>query len=181
VWEAALKSRGIDFRHLDSDNWHDYSTVDVLLAMRSFDKSRYVCRPPSKLINAWHARIPLIGGYDSAFEQVGRPGYDYVRVRTFDEAIQAICLLRDDQDRYRSIVDAGAIRALAYSRERIADAWEDLLSGPIAARYEWWRRNRLLSDISQQVRFRTWQATRLLRFLSKSFQPLATTARRRHK
>ena len=120
-------------------------------------------------MNAWHARIPLIGGFDSAFEQIGQPGNDYIRVCTLDEAIQAICLLRDNPDRYRSIVDAGATRALGFTRERIADAWENLLFGPIVSHYEWWKANRVLSRIGEQVRFHAWRLSRLLRSATRSF------------
>jgi hypothetical protein len=163
AWAEALKSRGIEFRCLDADTWSDYSNVDVLLAVRSFDKSRYDYKPPSKLVNAWHARIPLVGGYDSAFEQVGRPGHDYLRARTFDEAISAIRLLRDDPERYRSIVNAGVASARQYTRERIADAWENLLAGPIAFRYERWRKNGFLSSVGEQLRYQSWRMRRLLR------------------
>jgi hypothetical protein len=119
------------------------------------------------LLNAWHARIPLVGGYDSAFEQVGRPGRDYLRAGTFDEAITAICLLRDDPDRYRSVVDAGAARAREYTRERIAEAWENLLAGPIASRYERWRKHRLLSRVGEQLRYQSWRVRRFLRSVAK--------------
>jgi hypothetical protein len=158
-----LKSRGLEFRHLDSDNWNDYSGVDVLLAVRSFDKALHENKPPSKLLNAWHARIPLVAGYDSAFQQVGQPGHDYLRVRTLDEAIDAICLLRDDPDRYRSIVAAGVARASEYTRDRISDAWENLLLGPIAYLYQRWNERRLVSAVSEQVRFRTWRICQFFR------------------
>ena len=169
VWGTAMKSRGIEFRQLDSDNWNDYSGVDVLLAVRSFDRARHENKPPSKLMNAWHAGIPLVAGYDSAFEQVGRPGHDYLRVRTLDEAIDGICLLRDDSDRYRSIVAAGSARALEYTRDRICDAWENLLLGPIACRYQWWNKSRVLSAFREQTRFRTWQICRFFRSNKRGF------------
>jgi hypothetical protein len=162
-WTTALKSHGIDFCCLKADAWNDYSAVDVLLAVRSFDKSRYEYKPPSKLLNAWHARIPLVGGYDSAFEQIGRPGCDYIRVCTLNQAIETIRLLRDNQVLYRSIVDAGSARALEYTRHRIADAWEKLLSGPISARYARWRKDRFVSGLRERIRFRAWRVGRLLR------------------
>jgi hypothetical protein len=170
AWGAALKSQGIEFRHLDSDNWNDYSGVDVLLAVRSFDKARHENKPPSKLLNAWHAGIPLVAGYDSAFEQVGQPGHDYLRVRTLNEAIDAICLLRDDSYRYSSIVAAGAARASGYTRDRICDAWENLLLGPIACSYQWWNESRLLSAVREQLRFRSWRFLRFFRSNQMGFR-----------
>jgi hypothetical protein len=164
-WSTALRCAGIEFRNLSSDAWSNYSDVDVLLGVRSFDRTRYTYKPPSKLLNAWHARIPLVAGFDSAFAQVGRPGCDYLRVRTFDEAIETIRLLRENADLYRAVVNAGAERALEYTRDRIGDAWERLLSGVIAARFAKWKENRFASRLQQQARYRTWQSARLVRSL----------------
>jgi hypothetical protein len=162
-WSTALRPYGIEFRNLNSEAWRDYSNVDVLLAVRSFDKSRYDFKPPSKLLNAWHARIPLVAGFDSAFEQIGRPGRDYLRVRTLGQAIETIRLLRDDNDLYSAVVDAGAQRALEYTRERIADAWERLLTGAIASNYAQWQRNDFALRLRERARYCTWQSARLLR------------------
>ena len=115
AWSSALNRKGIEFRCLGPDSWNDCSRVDILVGVRSFSKSRHKSKPASKLVNAWHARIPLIGGFDSAFEQIGRPGRDYIRVRSLDDAVEAICKLRDDRDLYRSIVDSGAARVSEYS------------------------------------------------------------------
>jgi hypothetical protein len=161
-WSTALRPHGIEFRSLDADAWRDYSEVDVLLAVRSFDKSRYDFKPPSKLLNAWHARIPLVAGFDSAFEQIGRPGQDYLRVCTLEQAIETILRLRDDNDLYRAVVDAGAQQGLQYTRDRIADAWEQLLTGAIVSIYAQRRRNDFASRLLERARYRTWQSARLL-------------------
>jgi hypothetical protein len=162
-WSTALKACQIEFRKLYSHNWNDYSNVDVLLAVRSFDKSRHANKPPSKLLNAWHAGIPLVGGYDSAFEQVGRPGYDYLRACTLHHAVETIRRLRDDPELYRSVVDAGAERAAKFTRQRVGDAWEALLSGPISSCYTRWQKNRVASALRERLLYRTWRAAGLLR------------------
>jgi hypothetical protein len=66
-WSRALGSLGIVFRYLGNDSWNDYSTIDVLIVIRSFDQSAYDFKPPTKLINAWHGQLPLVAGLDSAF------------------------------------------------------------------------------------------------------------------
>ena len=65
---------GLRFRIIDKKQWHDMREIDVLLAIRDFSTRTYDEKPPSKLINAWHAGIPLIAGYDSHFQLLGRPG-----------------------------------------------------------------------------------------------------------
>jgi hypothetical protein len=176
-WSAALKALGIEFRRLGHDNWNDYSTVDVLVAVRSFDESRYDEKPPSKLFNAWHARVPLIAGYDSAFEQIGRPGVDYFRVSTLEQAIAAIERLRDDRTLYRSVVDAGAARATVYSRDRIAECWQNLLSGPISLRYLRWQQRGYRYRIGHRMHVHAWWLNRQLRRIAKRSLQQATGRR----
>jgi hypothetical protein len=62
-----------------------------------------------------------------------------LQVCPWDQAIEAIRSLRDDQARYRSIVDAGAASGLLYTRARIALAWQNLLYGPVRDRYLHWK------------------------------------------
>ena len=141
-WRRGLESLGMEFRCLTSDCWNDHSNVDVLIAVRSYDRCEYDNKPPSKLITAWHARVPLVAGYDSAYAQIGSPGHDYLRVCTRREAIEAIRYLRDHPSGYRSIVDHGSERSLEFTRDRIALAWERLLAGPVRARFAEWKASR---------------------------------------
>jgi Glycosyl transferases group 1 len=166
-WSWALKACNIEFRFLRCDAWNDYSQIDVLIAVRSFDRSRHTNKPPSKLLNAWHAGIPLVAGYDSAFEQVGRPGADYLRVDTLEGAIHAIRRLRDDPGLYHSLVEAGAERAREYTRDRIGDAWETLLSGPVSRRYVRWQKNKFVAELRERMLYRAWRAARRLRSVAR--------------
>lgn len=167
LWSSTLKSHAIEFRYLDPEAWNDYSGVDVLLAIRSFDQARHACKPPSKLLNAWHARVPLVGGYDSAFEQVGRPDCDYLRASTFDQAIKTIRRLRDDPVLYRAVVDAGEKNALRFTRDRVGDAWESLISGPISDGYARWQKHRPVSEFRERLSYNAWCAAHFLRSLRR--------------
>jgi hypothetical protein len=138
-WEAAIGALGCRFEVLPAERWHDLSSVDVLLAIRSFDERRWQTKPPTKLLNAWHARIPLIGGQDSAYAQVGEPGIDYLTANSMAEALEWIRVLRHDPNRYRDIVTAGAERGRAFTREAIASAWEHLLLSTITQEFARWR------------------------------------------
>jgi hypothetical protein len=142
-WRDELGKIGMQFVFLGKPKWYDMSNIDILIGIRSYDQERYNYLPPTKLLNAWHAGIPFIGGNDSAFEQVGTPGVDYIRVHNHQEAIDAIHRLRDDNQYYNSIVSAGRAKRAKYTRENIAGEWIRLLTGPIRELYdEWSRRNK---------------------------------------
>lgn len=137
-WSAKINNMGMHFAFLQKPEWNDYSEIDILVGIRSFDGERYNYLPPTKLINAWHAGIPFIGGNDSAFEQVGTPGKDYIKVKSKEEAIQEIIRLRRDHEYYKSFVEAGMKQAKEYTREKIAGAWIQLLTGDMQRIYNSW-------------------------------------------
>ncbi|HVY16166.1 MAG TPA: hypothetical protein VHB27_13155 [Rhodopila sp.] len=139
-WEALFRPHGIEFVLLPKEAWHDLRAIDVLVGVRSFDGRPHDTKPPSKLFNAWHAEIPFIGGADSAFRQVGMPGRDYIAVRTKQEALDAVLMLRDDPARYRDMVESGKRRARTYCNARIAETWERVLTEDVARRYWRWCR-----------------------------------------
>ncbi len=138
-WKDEAKRIGLRFKLMTYPNWNDYSDVDILLGIRSYDKETYDYLPPTKLFNAWQAGIPFIGGCDSAFEQVGRPGRDYIQVKNHKEALQEIQRLRNDTGYYQGFVEAGRQKIPSYTRGEIAKFWIRILSEKISALYEEWR------------------------------------------
>lgn len=134
--DSISKLNGLNFKLVEKNKWHDMHDIDVLVAVRDFSLSTYNEKPPSKLLNAWHAGIPLIAGYDSAFSSIGNPGKDYIRVKTKSELLSALEKLRSDPIFYREIVDAGRMRAKEYTREKIAKTWLELLDNRIIPDFE---------------------------------------------
>lgn len=114
---------GCRFVFKGEGQWQDMHDIDVLLGIRSFSKKRYDSKPPTKLFNAWHSGIPFIGGYDSAYVQVGVPGDNYLRVSSYDELIAAILELKNNIHLYRQLVENGRVAATAYTPESITDMW----------------------------------------------------------
>jgi hypothetical protein len=124
--------KDFNFKIVDKQYWHDMHEIDVLIAIRDFSTCTYDDKPPSKLINAWRAGIPLIAGYDSAFSAIGTPGVDYIRISTENELSDALERLRDDPKFYYSIVEAGLIKSQEYTREKIAKTWLTAIDNPIS-------------------------------------------------
>ena len=133
-----LEKIGCRFVFKGEGEWQNMDDVDVLLGIRSFSKKPYHDKPATKLFNAWLAGIPFIGGYDSAFEQCGEPGVNYLRVSSRDELMSEMRRLKDDPALYASIVREGKTAGQRYAAERVTDRWVEFLEGPAAVEYRAW-------------------------------------------
>lgn len=127
------------FRIIPPDRWHDMSEIDILIAIRSFDRKPHHTKPPSKLFAAWLANVPLIAGWDSAFSAIATPGRDYLRVEDANGLRAALDRLASDQAHYDAIVAAGRTHAPDISHESIAAQWIKTFEGPIAEAFAKWR------------------------------------------
>lgn len=138
-WQSLLEPHGLEFVIIPREKWHDLSDIDLLVGIRSFDKKPHNSKPPSKLINAWHAQIPFIGGYDSAFTQIGEPDTDFLLAETPYEAVNKIVALKENPSLYQKLVANGLKKAPLYTNQAIAEEWESILTGPVKQRYERWK------------------------------------------
>jgi hypothetical protein len=147
AWKTLFEPHGIEFVALTAGAWHNLSSIDVLIAIRSFDTKPHNSKPPTKLFSAWHAKIPLVAGYDSAFMQMGTPREDYLLVKTPEEAVSAVLKLRDEPALYKRLVENGSAKAALYNEDTIAKQWEEILTKQIKNRYEKWKSNSALEKI----------------------------------
>ena len=150
LWRNLLAAEGLEFVAPDPGDWHDLSTLDIVVALRGFDRRRHSAKPANKLVNAWRAGIPFIGGNDSAYAQAGRPGTDYLQAITPDEVLGQIARLRADPALYRSLVEHGRKSARAFSTDAIVSEWVSLLEGPVAQRYTSWEQHPRVERLSGQ-------------------------------
>ncbi len=149
TWKEKFLVHNLEFTTLEEGSWHDMSQVDILIGIRSFDKKEYNNKPATKLVNAWHAHIPFVGGNDSAFKQVGTSGEDYLLANTLESAIEAAVLLKNDEQLYAKIVENGVRRTKLYNNETISEKWKLALSGPVLHRYNQWKK----SGVYESIRF----------------------------
>ena len=143
LWREIFGRLGIAFFAPSPDSWHDLREIDVLIGIRSLDRSHHSTKPPSKLFNAWHAGIPFIGGNDSAYSQVGSPGTDYLVATTREQAAAHVATLAEDPCLYERLVASGARKAARYTIETISAEWEALLLNAVADRYRAWQASKL--------------------------------------
>lgn len=127
-----------------ADRWHDYSDVDLVLAVRDFTKARHLNKPATKLYNAWLAGVPMIGGCDSAFAAEAQAGTDYLTARSAEECIRLVKQLRDNPTLRNSIVKSGQKKSASRSRDAVRKMWKDFCSFGLPQRVQQWeRRSRL--------------------------------------
>ena len=137
-WVKKLNSMGLEWRFKNCYQWHDYSDVDVALAVRTFGTPRAAWKPPSKLCNAWLAGVPAILGSEPAFQEQRRSELDYVEVNSLQETIHALERLRDDVDLRQAMVKNGRVRAQEVKPERIVEQWRNFLVNVAVPEYERW-------------------------------------------
>lgn len=136
---AALEKRGLrlvlDGKPADGGKvfWGDYREADLLLAVRNLTEKDAKVKPASKLLNAWHAGVPALLGPEPAFAWLRRSEYDFISVRTPDDALSAIDRLVAEPARYQAMIDQAARRAPEFNEDAIAGRWIALLEAAARA------------------------------------------------
>ncbi|VGO14804.1 hypothetical protein PDESU_03373 [Pontiella desulfatans] len=137
--EEELEKIGCRFVFKGVGQWQEMSDVDILLGIRTFSKEPHHTKPATKLYNAWLAGIPFVGGYDSAYEQIGVPDKDYLRVASGRELVDAIKNLAGDPALFMKMVENGWRKGQEYQPERITDQWIDFFERMAAPAFRKWR------------------------------------------
>jgi hypothetical protein len=136
---AICEKLGLAFVNRGPGDWNDFSDIDVIVGMRAFGNRRFDTKPSTKLVNAWLAGAPFIGGADSAFLQIGIPEFDYLVARTPQEFEAQLLTLVQDGRRYESIVKRGTAMARLYDEVAITNLWTQAIYGRISTDFEAWR------------------------------------------
>lgn len=109
--------------------WHDYSNVDLLLAVRTDfgDGKLRSEKPASKLINAWHAGVPALLGKEYAFRELRRSPLDFVEIDSAADAGDVIARLLDSPAEYDAMRRQAQLRAAEFTTDRITERWAQVL------------------------------------------------------
>ena len=142
--ERLEKELQLHFEIKIADQWHDYSDVDAVIAIRDISSARYLEKPGTKLYNAWHAGVPFIGGLDSAYAADGRPGVDYLVASSVEEAFQHLRRLKEDKVFRRQLVLHGTESGKAFTREATLLRWQTFLLETLPKLVEKWQKKSVL-------------------------------------
>lgn len=139
-WYEQLSELGLRWQVIERDYWHDYSNVDAVLAVRRLsdkgDDRNW--KPPSKLLNAWHAGVPAILGCESAFQAERKSELDYLETASLDDIMLALKHLRDDKALRHAMVENGRIRAKETQHAQLSKRWYIFLTEVAIPTYERW-------------------------------------------
>ena len=134
-WREFLEHRGIEWvqnsvsysrkkgESIKHSDWADYSTFDLVVAVRPERNDLHTNKPALKLYNAWIAGVPSLLGPEIAYREAGVSGEDYIEVQSLEDAKQAIDRLIQDPNLYSRLISNGRKKADRYSHESVAKAW----------------------------------------------------------
>lgn len=126
-WDLRAITFGGNDRLYTAHRWNDYSTIDVVVALRppaTWDES---VKPAAKLTNAWAAGVPIILSPERPYRELRRSPVDYLEARNGAEALAAVDRLRSDPGLYRQMVDNGLQRARDFESDALIDLWATAL------------------------------------------------------
>lgn len=138
AWEATLRDLELTWDAVEPSRWQDFRRVDVVVAVRSFDRQRYPSKPPTKLYNAWHAGVPAILGRELAYQDERKTALDYLEAGSFAELVAALHRLKSDPGLRRDMAASGLLRARESDPAVITERWQSFFTGVAQPAYEKW-------------------------------------------
>ncbi len=161
AFRARLASLGLSITVPAPADWHDFSGIDAILAIRSFGNHPQLNKPSLKLYNAWLARVPALLGHETSYRAEGRPGIDYLETATIEAVHEALQRLKSDALFRRSLVAEGDSAVARFRPENTVQRWTDFLREEIEPRYRLWQQrpmhrlaHRLTGSIKERVFWR---------------------------
>lgn len=135
-WTNFIAANDYTFNIPPSTEWNDFTNVDLVIGIRSFDKNEnFLSKPSSKLINSWRANAVFISGNDSACLYEKEDEFDFVEVADYDALKNVLSKIKDDKvmfGRYRS---RAIVRGERFSDSFFVNQWTDLIDKKLIPAY----------------------------------------------
>lgn len=147
-WSKQLEELGLNWEIIPKNRWHDYSSIDAVVAVRNFQKQDYTQKPASKLYNAWHAGVPAILGKESAFQAERKNQFDYFEVSSIDDVITILKHLKNDPRLCQKVRENSKVRAKDIEPQNVVRQWRNFLTDVAIVEYERWHSS---SPFSKQL------------------------------
>jgi hypothetical protein len=155
-WDPRTIRFGGNDKLYPAARWNDYSTVDVVVALRAPHSWDARPKPAAKLQNAWAAGVPAIVSPENQYRELYRSPLDYLEARSSADVLAAIETLRADPRLYVDMIHNGLQRAREFSSEQLVDRWIDVLWREIPKRastrtHQWLARRRRYRALARQL------------------------------
>lgn len=170
TWQPRLSDHRWDGDQSIPRDWHDYSQVDGVVALRDREhparRVAFAHKPATKLYNAWLAGVPAILGPESAYRAERQSDLDYIEVDSAEAAIQALQRLQQTPGLRQAMIRNGLKRAQSRTPAAITECWVDFFETVAIPAYERWRARPQWSQIiTAQQHYCALQWSRLWRTL----------------
>jgi hypothetical protein len=136
--QELLQECGLELLIPYASEWHDYSSVDVVLAVRDFSSARHLHKPATKLYNAWIAGVPFISGRDSAYAAEAIHESEYFVVRSKNALLELLKHLKKNPAHRSEVSTAGQKKSASRNRDAVRKLWVELLTIQLHAKYKKW-------------------------------------------
>ncbi|WP_257295479.1 hypothetical protein [Endozoicomonas sp. YOMI1] len=124
---SELKKRGIEFiikgKSNDSVEWHDYSNVDIVIAVRDVPVELLKIKPVNKATNAWLAGALCITGDEPAITAAFNSNKAVLHATTVNGVLAIIDRLREHPELFSELATEGQKLAQDYSEPSVLSYW----------------------------------------------------------
>lgn len=159
-FRTALASLGVEWVIREKPpEWHNYSDLDLCLAVRRPSRVWIRNKPATKLFHAWITGCPALLGREPAYRYWGEPGEDYFEVANPVEALEMVRMLQRDPALYRRIRERGQAKASDHDEDAVTRQWIGAISGPVWAAFSRWRTDRPSTILVRAAKRRVAQVT----------------------
>jgi len=162
VFQARIERLGLRMHVPSPSDWHDFSGVDCVMAIRNFGRAEpHLNKPSLKLLNAWLAGVPAVLGYETAYVHDGVPGEGYLEATSPDELLDALTQLRESIELRRALVDRGREIVAGFEVARTVERWRRFIETLLLPDFEQGcgsavrsARDRLLAPVRERIFWR---------------------------
>jgi len=121
------------------EQWHDFSDLDLFIAVRDWPWHLIKTKPATKLVHAWLTGVPALLGPEPSFAYWGANCEDYFEVNTPERALAVVKRLKHDPALYESVRQRGFVKGRQHDEAAVIQQWVEVLNGPVRDAFERWR------------------------------------------
>ena len=140
---SELNKRNIEFilkgKSNNSVEWHDYSNVDIVIAVRDVPVELLKIKPVNKATNAWLAGALCITGDEPAITAAFNSNKAVLHATTIDGVLAIIERLREQPELFAELLTEGQKLAQDYSEPSILSYWVRMEEF-VAPEFERWKK-----------------------------------------
>ncbi|KEI70405.1 hypothetical protein [Endozoicomonas elysicola] len=127
AFSAELKNRDIEFiikgKNNNTVEWHDYSNVDIVIAVRDVPVELLRIKPVNKATNAWLAGALCITGDEPAITAAFNSNKAVLHATTIEGVLTIIDHLREKPELFSELLAEGQKLARDYSESSVLTYW----------------------------------------------------------